>query len=515
VDNGEVSIQGDFSDVGMLTTEEKVDPVAEADVLMAYGRDQQAEEILLEGLRQDSGRTAIHMKLLDLYAKQENIAEFETIANALHKLNGGRGADWEKTQVMAQNLGLAGGIFLGAASPATLDQTQPAAVEALDAGTSAPEAGLPKDEDVGSLDFDLDLGTTNGGPAAAVEAEPVAAAAAEPSEEAPAPEQAMSLDFDFDLGTPESAAPQAQQEPAQASGNTVADDGSIDFELDLGSDANVTTEAAAENVASVEPEPVESEAAGLAMDAVELDFDLDLGSAPDANEAPDVAALAVPAEAVGTAVAPLELPAVPAHDDVAAEAPGDLKLDFDLELDAEPAPVASAPVADVPAPLDLADISLDLDDVEPVAPSAVPSQPDVRETAPEEAASADVDFEMDFGDAEAEVAPTEVAHEKPVAATVDLPGIDLSTATGEMATPAAEVMATAESAGLLLEDGHVEIAPVMEPDNPEVTTKFELAQAYEEMGDQEGARDLLNEVLNEGSAAQQAQARMRLDQLGI
>jgi pilus assembly protein FimV len=52
-------------------------------------------------------------------------------------------------------------------------------------------------------------------------------------------------------------------------------------------------------------------------------------------------------------------------------------------------------------------------------------------------------------------------------------------------------------------------------DDPEVATKLELAQAYEEMGDREGARELLNEVLSEGSAAQQATARSRLEQLAV
>lgn len=451
VDSGEVSIQGDFSDIGMLTTEEKVDPVAEADVLMAYGRDRQAEEILLEGLRQDSGRAAIHMKLLELYAKQENIAEFETIANELHKLNGGRGADWERTQAMALKLGLAGGLFLGAKSamadmqeqeasdayPAVSTPDQPAGAETLDAGTTSPEAEQPGDEDTGALDFDLDLGTTDGGPAAAVDAAPAVAA--------PAPEEAMSLDFDFDLGTPESAAPQAPEASSQASANVVEDDGSIDFALDLGSDANATAEASAEPVKSA---------------ATELEFDLDLGSVetPDAIEAPEVAAFA---REVSSSAAPAELPAVPAHESAGAEAPDDLQIDFDLELDAAPAPAAATP-----ASLDLADISLDLDDVEPVAPGAGQGQSDVLEMALEEVASADV-------------------------------------------------VATTGSDRTSSEEGYVEVAPAMQPDNPEVTTKLELAQAYEEMGDQEGARDLLNEVLNEGSAAQQAEARLRLDQLGI
>ena len=48
----------------------------------------------------------------------------------------------------------------------------------------------------------------------------------------------------------------------------------------------------------------------------------------------------------------------------------------------------------------------------------------------------------------------------------------------------------------------------------EVTTKLELAKAYEEMGDKEGARELLQEVAKEGSADQQEKARGMLARLG-
>jgi pilus assembly protein FimV len=44
----------------------------------------------------------------------------------------------------------------------------------------------------------------------------------------------------------------------------------------------------------------------------------------------------------------------------------------------------------------------------------------------------------------------------------------------------------------------------------EVATKLDLAKAYEEMGDKDGARELLNEVLKEGDAAQQQQAKQML-----
>src|SRR5690606_38726785 len=48
----------------------------------------------------------------------------------------------------------------------------------------------------------------------------------------------------------------------------------------------------------------------------------------------------------------------------------------------------------------------------------------------------------------------------------------------------------------------------------EVATKHDLAKAYEEMGDKDGARELLNEVLNEGDDTQQNQARSMLEAIG-
>ena len=47
-----------------------------------------------------------------------------------------------------------------------------------------------------------------------------------------------------------------------------------------------------------------------------------------------------------------------------------------------------------------------------------------------------------------------------------------------------------------------------------MATKIELAQAYEEMGDKEGAKELLQEVLNEGSSSQRDLAKARLAKLG-
>jgi len=47
----------------------------------------------------------------------------------------------------------------------------------------------------------------------------------------------------------------------------------------------------------------------------------------------------------------------------------------------------------------------------------------------------------------------------------------------------------------------------------DVQTKFDLAKAYQEMGDKEGAREILTEVIKEGDAQQQAEAKALMDKI--
>jgi len=47
----------------------------------------------------------------------------------------------------------------------------------------------------------------------------------------------------------------------------------------------------------------------------------------------------------------------------------------------------------------------------------------------------------------------------------------------------------------------------------EAATKLDLARAYMDMGDPDGARSILQEVLSEGSASQKQEARRLIDSL--
>jgi pilus assembly protein FimV len=81
-----------------------VDPVAEADVYLAYGRDLQAEEILKEAMRSNPDRLAIRTKLLEVYGKRRDTKGFEQLATQLYSLTNGDGEDWLKAQELGQQI---------------------------------------------------------------------------------------------------------------------------------------------------------------------------------------------------------------------------------------------------------------------------------------------------------------------------------------------------------------------------------------------------------------------------
>ena len=81
-----------------------VDPVAEADVYLAYGRDLQAEEILKEAMRSTPTRVAIHNKLLEIYAKRRDAKAFEVVATEAFGLTQGDGGNGRTPVSWAKSL---------------------------------------------------------------------------------------------------------------------------------------------------------------------------------------------------------------------------------------------------------------------------------------------------------------------------------------------------------------------------------------------------------------------------
>ena len=81
VKTNDVPVQSQFSRSGMGTIDSgEVDPVAEAEVYIAYGREAQAEEILREALQRDSQRPDVATKLAEIAATQGKRDSFDQLA---------------------------------------------------------------------------------------------------------------------------------------------------------------------------------------------------------------------------------------------------------------------------------------------------------------------------------------------------------------------------------------------------------------------------------------------------
>ncbi|MHB1187506.1 FimV/HubP family polar landmark protein [Thiobacillus sp.] len=129
VNTGDTSFLTDFSQAGLGTIDtHDVDPIAEAEVYMAYGRDAQAEEILKEAISKNPDRHETRVKLLEIYAAQRNTTAFESVAGELFAAIGGKTSPlWDKVCEMGRSIDptnpLYGGEQSSAAPAATVAAT--------------------------------------------------------------------------------------------------------------------------------------------------------------------------------------------------------------------------------------------------------------------------------------------------------------------------------------------------------------------------------------------------------
>ncbi|WP_201964935.1 FimV/HubP family polar landmark protein [Ramlibacter ginsenosidimutans] len=313
-----------------------VDPVAEADVYLAYGRDLQAEEILKEALRMNPQRVAIHAKLLEIYAKRRDAKAFEAVAAEAFNLTHGSGPEWDHICDLGHELDPANPMYRGGGQSGA-GGAPVAAVAASPARAASPPpyaATVIPDLD---LDLDFSLGD-DAAPAAApapAAAKPAAKPAARPAP-APAPSHDVPptepagldmppLEMDFD--TPPAAAPAAKPAaaPAAAPKGEMLEFDLAGLSLDLPGEAPAPAPApAAPAPAAAAPAP--AAAAPAAKPAVSLPS-MDLDVAPPAAaggeaESPLATKLALAEEfnAIGDADGARSL-----AEEVLAEASGDLK----------------------------------------------------------------------------------------------------------------------------------------------------------------------------------------------
>lgn len=134
-----------------------VDPVAEADVYLAYNRDLQAEEILKEAIRQTPNRISAHVKLAEIYAKRQDKNAFEVVAGEVFKLTQGDGPDWQHVVDMGHALDPANALYQPGGQPSAPAPTEPAPLSSDFPTVTSLSGQTTDDQDDLDLDLDLDL----------------------------------------------------------------------------------------------------------------------------------------------------------------------------------------------------------------------------------------------------------------------------------------------------------------------------------------------------------------------
>ncbi len=253
-----------------------VDPVAEADVYLAYGRDLQAEEILKEALRAQPDRMAIRSKLLEVYAKRRDTKGFELLATQLFTLTGGQGEDWKGAQELGAQIDPDNPLYQPGGKPALPPGADSLAQEPLGASTM-PQSVLPTPSQFNAM---------------------VATSAAAAAAAAPAVREDLDLDLDLDLGLDTAPPLPEKTQPMPQSPEPGTADDLMAFDLSLDPPSAPEPAAAA-------PAPQDL---GMAFDLSDISLDLDAPTSPAPAAAPAPQAAEPPSSGADSRIS--ELPAL-------------------------------------------------------------------------------------------------------------------------------------------------------------------------------------------------------------
>jgi pilus assembly protein FimV len=266
VDTGNSSFLTDFDKTGpgAIDTDE-VDPVAEAEVYIAYGRDAQAEEILKEAMTRDKGRHEISMKLLEIYHARKSAPAFETVARQLKDAVGESDPVWFKAAAMGASIDPTNSLYGGGAFESTgkFAAGGTAVLAAAGAaGLAAASASSAADASKPDLDFDLGFDDT---PATKTADDTFDITA--PNTDQPALAASDALDFDLDIGADPTPA-----KSATAGSASVDAGGGLDFDLGL-DDSPAMTAPSVTSAASVAASGFDFDLSSLSLDEPDASAD--------------------------------------------------------------------------------------------------------------------------------------------------------------------------------------------------------------------------------------------------
>lgn len=286
----------------------EVDPVSEADVYIAYGRYDQAENLLDQALSREPERMALKFKLLEVYYANRNAAAFTACAQELADA-GQDGVDteaWQRVCDMGRDLAPDYPLFAGTAPAATEDSlpdfepSQPASIEPLS------EFGEESILEIPGAEESKRAGGTG--------AEPVSEIAPESTSET---DMDLTLDLD-DLSMPHSVAqdeesleglesielelPDLDKDPTRKAAPAQGGDDSLILDLDTGLEDSVVGQPEEADEEGLDAESLQAQLEELS-DLTEVDSELSQLTAdfealnrPEAESAAEQGAGEEPAE---------------------------------------------------------------------------------------------------------------------------------------------------------------------------------------------------------------------------
>jgi len=547
----DVSIDDFGGGLGAIHAEEtEIDPIAEADVYLAYRRYEQAEALLKEAINADAGRHELKVKLLEIYHATKDVDSFEAQAESLYALLAGQEEGmWNQVVEMGRELlpdhplfadgSVASAVAEGGLSESDLgfepsgageelsfDDPQPLAAddteisdgdlaEGLGLSGLADEVGeldglegalsdaeiddISLDElDLGDLDLDLDLS----------DADEVVA-----SEESVAD---TVLD-DLDLGTDglEAVSDVVDLPVDELSGLDIGDESLLDASLEFDAEQTAAgkSDLASEDIGSITDELVslggKTEEDELLDLGAELSDSLEDGIMAELDDLATGEADTQVADIDFSGEEPATLDEVSeGFDESEAMAKPVLSLaDDDKHLDNTENPLAEV---DLDAFSSSASESWDVEAAQSVFQSRdVEGETDGLLDSARKEGNEDNSIELD--------APLSDGADSGV--TVSEPETETAMHESAVAEMEADIDPLADIANL----GEMDFSQMSDEDNGNddifdnsgdmVDTKLDLAKAYIDMGDQDGARSILDEVVGEGDDDQRQEAEQLKQQI--
>ncbi len=510
---GDVDLDADHADIDLddaqhhedhfETVAQTEDVISESDIYIAYGKFEQAVDLLSDAIEKEPSRSDLRLKLLEVYVEMDEAEAFAVAEAGLIQL-GDRAASQQAEQLRNR--------LSSPIAPA-------AAVSPLAAGVAA-DSGLSLDDDIpalddsmgddfaDALDFGDALDLSENMPGENTDAVLDLGEAESGLEDVPTLDLDDGLEFDLDESAPKLEAESAEGEDEfDIAAEPAAADDTLEFDLD---DFDAETPAADE-----------SEVASVAADNESDSLEFDLGS--------------LSADAAAE-------PAAVAEDN----ADDDFSLDFDSD---DSAPVAAdSDLSDLESLLDgdaagsgeLSDLSFDMEGNTGFAQAdgnddLKALEQELGEMTAAPAAEADVDdFSFDSTDSDDELNALAAETGEPEEAmdfSADLAELDsaldgfdaddVPVVDDQLDVPDERVDPGIPDNLDVSVDGDIDLDELAAADDEfdflagtdECATKLDLARAYIDMEDFDGARELLQEVVQEGSDQQKADARSLMDNL--